>query len=238
MEYSAPMTFRKPQLIPTLFIIASTLVLGGLGVWQLERLQWKQNVLAEANAAERMEVLGTLPDDVQGLSYRRVALTGTFLYDKKLRLIGRAQGQEAGYFMLTPFSLEDDGRIILVNRGFSPDGKESRPDGPQTVTGLIRPARQKRFFAPDNQPQKNIWFTEDFAAMAAATGLALTPVIVEATGAHKEGEFPIPSDGAVIMRNDHLQYAITWFALALIGLIMFALYHREPHNRHSGANGQ
>jgi surfeit locus 1 family protein len=158
---------------------------------------------------------------------RKMSLTGTFQYDKVLHLIGRQMGEDVGYFMLTPFTLDDDGRVILVNRGFSPEGKEARPEGLQTVEGIIRPLRQKRMFAPSNHSEKNIWFYEDVPAMSNLTGLALLPLVVEVVGEQKTGVYPIPGDGKIILRNDHLVYAITWFTLALIGLIMFAFYHKE-----------
>jgi surfeit locus 1 family protein len=222
------MHFRRPQLIPLLFIIVSTLLLGGLGVWQLERLQWKNAVLAAVEAKQSEPALGTLPQTLDGIDYHRVLLTGTFLHDKQLHLIGRQIGQDVGYFLLVPFSLEDVGRIILVNRGFSPPGKEVRREGVQTVRGIIRPLREKRLFAPANDAAKNIWFYEDIPAMREKTGLPIVPLVVEATGEATAGEYPIPNDGKFVFRNDHLGYAITWFALALAGLVMFAFYHRKP----------
>lgn len=221
------MKFRKPQLIPLLFIICATLLLGSLGAWQLQRLSWKLEQLEKVNAAQSQPILGDLPHELNGLDYHRVALTGRFHYDKTLHLIGRQMGEDMGFFMLTPFTLDDDGRTILVNRGFSPVGRESRPEGVQTVEGIIRPLRQKRLFAPTNHPEKNIWFYEDIPAMSQATDLVLLPLAVEVTGEQKAGEYPIPGDGKIILRNDHLMYAITWFALALVGLVMFAFYHRE-----------
>lgn len=221
--------FRKPQFIPLLFIIAATVTLVSLGVWQLERLGWKNRIVADVEHAQSLPPLDRLPDDLSGLEYRKVALTGQFKYDKALHMIGRQHGNFPGYFIVTPFELKDDGRIILVNRGFAPPGKESRPESPQTVEGVIRPPREKRFFAPENIPQKNVWFYENIPAMSQATGLDLSPLIVEVVGKEEKGVYPVPSDGRIYLRNDHLGYAITWFSTALIGIIMFAFYHRKPN---------
>jgi surfeit locus 1 family protein len=223
--------FRKPETIPLLFIIASVLLTGALGVWQLQRLAWKEQVIAGMHAAQTLPALGTLPESPDNLSYRKVALTGRFLYDKRLRMIGRQFGHDVGYFMLTPFVLDDDGRIILVNRGFAPDGRESKPEGLQTVTGIVRPLREKRLFSPGNHPEKNIWFYEDIAAMSQATGLTLLPVMVEVTGLQEKGVFPIPGDGKIAFRNDHLTYAVTWFSLMLVGLVMFGFYYHETEKK-------
>ncbi len=219
--------FRRPQIVPTLFIVVATITMVTLAVWQLQRLQWKNNLVAEIEAAQSLPALGTLPEHLSGLEYRKVALTGKFAYDKVLHLIGRQQGNFPGFFMLTPFALEDDGRVILVNRGFAPVDKESKPEGLQTIEGVIRPAREKRFFAPENIPAKNIWFYEDFSAMSAASNLNLLPIIIEQTGNPKAETFPIVGDGKINLRNDHLGYAITWLSTALIGLIMFGFYHRK-----------
>lgn len=224
------MRFRKPELIPLLFIIGAIALFSGLGIWQVKRLAWKNSLLAEIAHQQSLPALGTLPQDTSGLEYRNVKLTGTFLYDKTLRRAGGMQYEDPGFFLITPFKLEDDGRIILVNRGFAPGGKAAMPAGVQTVSGIVRPILKRRLFSPSNAPDKNIWFYEDIPAMAKATDLALTPVVVEAVGKQQRGVYPIPSDGTIFIYNHHLQYAITWFALALIALVMFAFYHRIPES--------
>jgi surfeit locus 1 family protein len=224
------MRFRRPQFIPLVFIVFAFTLLTTLGVWQLQRLQWKNGMIADIQQAQALPALGTLPDTLEGLNYRNVALTGVFLNDKAMQMVGGMQGAESGFLIVTPFRLEDDGRIILVNRGFSPKDKASRPEGVQTVKGIVRPARQKRMFSPENRADKNIWFYEDMPAMSAYTGLALTPVVVEVVGAPQKNTYPIPGDGRLLIRNDHLSYAITWLSLAVIALVMFAVYHRIPEN--------
>lgn len=219
--------FRKPQLIPLLFIIASTVTLVYLGIWQVQRLQWKNKLIKQIEQAQQLPPLHILPVDLTGLEYHKVVLTGVFKHENALNMIGRQRGNFPGYFIVTPFELKDDGRVVLVNRGFSPSGKESKPEGVQIVEGIIRPAREKRFFAPENLPTRNIWFYEDISAMSAATGLPLSPLIIEQTGKEKNGEFPIVGDGRINLQNDHLGYAITWFSTAIIGLVMFGFYYRK-----------
>ena len=225
------MQFRKPELIPTVFMLCAIIFMASLGAWQLKRLDWKNGELAKIAAAEQLPTLGNLPESLDDTEYRHVMLTGTFLNDKTMHMIGRPQGISpsvgTGYYILTPFKLDDDGRIVIVNRGFSPPGVESKPEGLQTLAGIIRPARTKRLFSPENQPEKNVWFYEDIAAMSQATTLALTPLIIEEVGEAQKDVYPIPHDGKISLRNDHLHYAITWFSLAFIGLIMLVIYHRK-----------
>lgn len=222
------MRFRKPHLIPFLFIVGATVLLCTLGSWQVERLLWKQQVMEAIRVAGEKPVLAGLPESLENLDYRRIRLSGRLLNDKAFHLVGTHKHTGNGFYIVTPLETDDDGRIVLVNRGFSRAGKESRPEGIVTLEGLVRPARQHRPFAPDNMPQKNLWFWEDVPAMSAASGVSLSPLIVEETGTEEAGVYPIPSDGTVFLRNDHLHYAITWFSIALIGIVMFIFYHRVP----------
>ncbi len=219
--------FRKPQLIPLLFIIFATITLTYLGTWQLLRLEWKNGLIKEIAQAQSMPPLQSLPQNIENLEYRRVILRGKFNHEKSLHMIGRQRGNFPGYFIVTPFTVENDGRTILVNRGFAPPGKESRPEGIQTIEGIIRPARTKRFFAPENLPEKNVWFYENIPAMSQASGISLSPLVIEETGKEQSGVFPIVGDGKINLQNDHLGYAITWFATAISGIVMFAFYYRK-----------
>lgn len=218
------MTFRKPELIPLLFILCATFTLGGLGLWQLERLVWKNNLIAQIQSAQSQGALASLT----GEPYRRVELDGKILGDKAIRIVGRPQWEQgSGYFLLYPFKMKD-GKIVMVNIGWAPAEWKGDVAKIRHVTGITRPARGKRYFSPENHPEKNIWFYEDIAAMSSALNLKLEDQIVEAVGERKAGSYPSVNDGSISLRNDHLGYAITWFSLMIIGLFMFALYHREP----------
>jgi surfeit locus 1 family protein len=221
------MRFRKPELIPLLFIIAAEILLIGLGAWQIERLEWKNGLIAAIEKAQAEPVLTKLPANLAGLDYRKVELSGKFLSDKTLHRVGSRQGERPGFFLLTPLVLKD-GRAILVSRGFSPADVMNEAKGAQTVKGVLRPVRVKRaFFIPDNRPDKNVWLFEDIAQMSAATTLNLLPMIIEATGKYEKNVYPIPNDEHIALRNDHLGYAFTWFSLAIVGIVLFGIYYRE-----------
>ena len=226
------MQFCRPQLFPILFIIAATFLLGGLGMWQVERLKWKNGILEQMKVAQAEPSLTQLPKEYDGLSYRHVMLKGRFLHDKQFYGVAQPRLGRPGVNVLTPFKLEKDSRVVLVARGWAPRGQETKPAGVQPVEGIIRPLREKRYFAPENQPDKNLWFFEDVAAMGQHAGVELLPFAIEQTGpipaASKAETFPILGTGKLIFRNDHLTYAITWFSLAITGIIMFILYHRKP----------
>jgi surfeit locus 1 family protein len=222
------MSFRRPQLIPIFFIICATLLLGGLGAWQVARLQWKNTLIANIEAAQKQPVLRHLPAELDGVMYRQVELAGTFVHDKTLYFVGQPRGGQSGFQVVTPFILVGGNAVVMVNRGWSPRGKELRNEGVQVVKGVARPLRERRRFVPDNQVASNLWFFEDKEAMAEAVNAkSLLPLVIEQVGSAVAEVYPIPSDGKISLRNDHLGYAITWFTLAFAGIIMFALYHRE-----------
>lgn len=220
-------SFRKPTLLPLLFIIAATLMLAGMGAWQVERLRWKESLITDISAAQDKPMLHALPEQATDALYRKAMLHGTFLHEKSFYLIAPPRAGQAGYFVTTPLKLVGGG-TVLVNRGWTPRGQESKPQGVQMVTGVIRPLREKRYFSPANDEQKNLWFFEDIPAMQRLSGETLAPVALETVGKYQANVYPIPGDGKISLRNDHLGYAITWFALAVIGLVMFAIYHRNP----------
>ena len=220
------MTFRKPQLIPLLFIIGATALLCTLGGWQLQRLAWKEGLIATITQAQAEPALVSLPRDMNGLDYRKISLGGHFIKDKELRMVAQPRGGQPGFSQVMPFVLSD-GRVILVNRGWVLAHWEDKQALPTKVEGVIRPMRPKRTFTPDNQPENNLWFFEDAETMGKAVDKQLVPMIIEATGERKKDVYPVPSDGKISLRNDHLGYAIIWFSLAVIGLVMFVFYHRE-----------
>lgn len=206
---------RKPETIPLLFIIAATLLLVSLGIWQLERLSWKNNLIAGMQAAQAQDILGNLPAGVDAARfvYRRADLTGSYLPEKGLRFIGH---QSMGYVWEVPFKLEDSDVTVLVQLPWLPAGREPELDKQMhTVRGVLRLPREKRLFSPDNHPDSNVWFTEDLPQIERAINMSVAPLVLDTSGK--------PS-----FRNDHLGYAITWFSLAVIGLVMFMFYYRVP----------
>jgi surfeit locus 1 family protein len=243
----APPSPRAPArrgglLVPAIFTLLGVALLCGLGVWQIERLHWKEGLLADI-AARVHAAPSPFPPESAWASltpgedeYRHVRLAGHFLNDKEAHLQANliAKGPRAGalgYDLLTPLKLAD-GSLVIVNRGFVPlDKKEpaSRPgseiDGETTVTGLIRFPQPHHWFMPADEPAKNIWFARDPAPIAKAFGLSrVAPVIVDADASEAKEPYPIGGQTLIDIPNDHFQYALTWFALAIGLLGVFAAY--------------
>lgn len=226
---------EKPRPIPliiTLVCLATTLA---LGTWQVQRLQWKEALITKIETANAQAPLLRLPPNnlLDEYHYRYVMLTGEYLHEHELHLAARYYKSQLGYSVLTPFKIADDERTVLVNRGWiSAYEKElekrpdSQPEGEQTITAMIRLNAERNPFTPENQPEKNVWFGRDVAQMAEYTGLELAPLTLDAIGDEVEG-LPIPSDGVINLRNDHLSYALTWFMIAAGIAGIFIAYHRK-----------
>jgi surfeit locus 1 family protein len=230
------MVFR-PLLWPTVFTVPAVLLMLGLSVWQLERLQWKTALIAERTERTHAAPVA-LPkdgDDLAAAEFRHVALQGSFLHDRELLLAARSHLGVAGYHIVTPFRL-DDGTTVLVDRGWVPDNRkdpktreQGQLAGTVTVDGLIRRPVAQGWLVPDNEPGHNIWFWFDLPAMARHAGITgpLAPVYVDAAKTPIPGGYPLGGETRIELPNDHLQYAITWFLLAVALIVIYLVFHHQ-----------
>ena len=224
----------RPTLWPTLISVPALLVLITLCVWQVQRLHWKQELIAEREtrvAAEPVS-LPAVGADLAGIEYRWVRLEGAFAHDKELYLGARSLNGNAGYHVLTPFMLAGGGSV-LVDRGWVPVERkmpeqrvEGQVAGAQALDGVVRLPHGQAWMQPDNEPQHNMWFFVDLPAIAAASGVDLrTDLYVDAGPAENPGKYPVGGQTRIELPNDHLQYAITWGLLAAALAVIYVLYH-------------
>lgn len=224
----------------------------GLGTWQLQRLAWKEALIAAATSRvhappEPPPSPGLWPQlDRAALAARDftpVMLTGQFLPGEAhvYTVISDAHGPFSGpgWWLVSPFALETGG-VVLVNRGFVPDGRQdpatrpgsAAPAGRVTLTGLLRPPEASGMFTPAADPAKNVWFTRDPAQLGPALGVVpadLAPFTVDAAAASTP-PVGLPQAGETRLNfpNNHLNYALTWFGLAaaLAGVTLVYLRRR------------
>jgi surfeit locus 1 family protein len=230
------------HLIPTVITVVMMAACIGLGGWQIQRLHWKEGLIAQIH--ERMQEdnvdvgLSLIPpEEIPNLDYRPGRATGLLQNDHALYLNATSVGSgEGGYDVLVPLAL-DDGRFVLVNRGWMPyalkdkplNGDPERslysPAGPVTITGILRlPAAEKPLGRPANDTVKNEWYWVDLAAMAAAAGVKeFAPYYLEADDAPHDGMYPVGGQTRVELPNHHFQYALTWFWLALILPVIYCV---------------
>jgi surfeit locus 1 family protein len=235
--------FSAWMLVPAVLAFA---VLVALGTWQVQRLQWKEALIASIEERIHSEPqpladIERIFAETGDVDYRPVGATGTFLHDAERHFFATFDGK-SGFFVYTPLLLAD-GRVLLVNRGFVPyDRKDAatRPDGQVAgvvrVTGLARNplAGKPSFLVPDNDPAKNIFYWKDLPQMAATAGLPagakVLPFSVDSARVDVPGGIPVGGVTIVDLPNNHLQYAITWYglALALLGVVAAAYLRRAP----------
>lgn len=218
----------RPGLILWLVSLLVLVILLALGTWQVNRLQWKEGLIAHRSAQIQAAPVA-LPDalgDSQSWDFRRVAVRGRFLHDREQAMGAIAGGGEIGADLLTPFAL-DDGRVLLVDRGWRPDRAGvpiDRPEGERSLEGILRDraADQPGWMTPENRPDLARWYWYDMAGLRAATGLDLLPVVLEVAGP-SEG-LPRAHATQPELPNNHLQYAITWYGLAAALVAVFIAF--------------
>ncbi len=229
----------RPGLWLTVCTLGALALLIALGIWQIQRLHWKNGLIAERQArlAEAPIALPAQIAEPAGFEFLRVRLSGRFLHDEELYLGGRARKRVVGFHVVTPFLL-DDGRSILVDRGWVPPerkdpatrpeaGPETGPGGATALDAVLRTGgwKGRDMFRPENAPAENHWIWMDLPAMAEHAGLS-RPVLSLYAVAQPAGDaqsLPIAEATSVNLRNDHLEYAITWFALAVALLVIYIL---------------
>lgn len=233
---------RSPILAAVLGLIGLAILLG-LGTWQVQRLHWKEGLLAtihsRMNAAPQpLSAMEARFRNTGDVDYWPVTAHGRFLNQDERHFLATWHGQ-SGFDIYTPLQLDDD-RVVFVNRGFVPydrkdpaTRKAGQVEGEVTVTGLARnPLSQKpSWLLPDNNLGENIFFWKDLDTMASSVGLSpdrMVPFFIDADKAPNPGGLPVGGVTVINLPNNHLQYAVTWYGLAatLAGVLLANLWPR------------
>ena len=241
---------RTSLALPALFAAAALTAFIGLGTWQIQRKAWKEALIGtlEARLAAPPVDLpprGRWPDlDLAADEFLRVKFSAAFLPGEEALVYTsgsafRPDVSGPGYWVFAPARLESGG-VIVVNRGFVSEGQQnstSRVDGamagPLRIVGVLRWPEPAAWFAPKADPAHNLWFVRDPSVIAAAKGWpSVAPFFVELESPQPPGGLPRAGILQVRLRNEHLQYALTWYALAVVVVVMFAywLYGRRSAN--------
>jgi surfeit locus 1 family protein len=217
----------------TVFAVAGLAILIGLGVWQLDRKVWKENLIAQLT--ERLNAVpGALPprSDWEHLTqdkdeFRRVTFPAQFIGGQEALVYAagsalRSDIQGAGYFVFAPARLPG-GSIVIIDRGFVPLERKDpatrtagTPEDIIDVVGVMRWPEARGTFTPADEPQNNVWYLRDSKAMAQAKKWdSAAPFYIDQESPVPPGGLPLPAKLEVHLPDNHLQYAITWFGLAL-----------------------
>jgi surfeit locus 1 family protein len=230
---------RRPGLWSIYLTLFGVVLALSLGIWQLRRTAWKQVLIAETQAGKAAPPvsLDAHLDNLAALNYRAVWLRGQFLHDSEVYLGPRVHKGQAGLHVLTPLRLTS-GALVLVNRGWVPKERRNpatraagQVPGPVMVQGILRSKLSQGAWTPDYDDRAELWFWYDTAGIAKARGLELAAAVVQADGRANPGGLPVGGVAQPRLHNDHLQYAITWFSLAGVLVVIFLLAHRRDGER-------
>ncbi|MBX9844130.1 MAG: SURF1 family protein [Xanthobacteraceae bacterium] len=244
MAAAAP---RKSLLIPGIVALAGFIVLLGLGTWQIERKAWKENLIEKLTSR-----LGSAPGDLpppdywpllgpENAEFNRVRLNVSFpkstdalVYTSGSALRDDVKG--TGYFVFSLAKLAN-GPSVVVNRGFTADRNYPHPEGTQEIVGALRWPESPSPFVPERD-SAGTWFARDHQAMARALGWGdVAEFYIEQEAPVPPGGVPHPSALKVRLRNDHLQYAITWYSLAGVLAVVFAIWARRQRTAAAADHG-
>ena len=230
---------RRPRFLAALaFTLGGVAILLALMVWQIQRLAWKEGLIAtlEARLAEPpMAMPRTLAPETQ--EFRRVRVTGRFTGEPgahgfpDVAKLTTVRPWGPGYRVVQPFRAAD-GSLLLVDRGYVPvaeknkDGRAARPTpapgGAVEIVAALRWPDDRDFFAdPEAGPSDNVWLTREVDRLAPLWGAV--PALLVAETPTAVGDWPRPLPVTVDLPNDHLEYAITWGSLAAIWAVMGGL---------------
>jgi surfeit locus 1 family protein len=235
----------KSRLLFAIFAVAALAGLVSLGLWQLERRAWKQDLISRLTVGLSQPPVDYTPprpnEDAKSREFKLVRVHGVMHNSKSEKMLVptpetlRGQIRDGfGYLIYTPLAF--DGGIVFVNRGFVPASLadaliKNMGDLEQTVTGIIRKPEKPGSFTPRPDPEKRLFYAADIPAMAASAGIAANKLIdseyIEADTTPNEGGWPRSRDAHILLAaipNRHLEYAVTWFGLAAALTVALGFY--------------
>ncbi|MAJ02765.1 MAG: hypothetical protein CMP37_02500 [Rickettsiales bacterium] len=229
----------KPKIIPIIATILGLAILLSLSVWQMKRLSWKKNLIEtridryEKNSKELNEF-----KDLSDSEFYKVNVIGSFINNKEMFMPALSKNGNNGFHILVPLKLLD-GKIIIYDTGWVPTHKkeqakrtENLDDNISIKESVIRLPGRKGKYQPDNELENNFWFFVDTQEMSKYLNLNVEKEFyLEAANDGPEG-YPLGGQTRIYIRNNHLQYAITWFLIActLLGVFLAASIKIEKSN--------
>jgi len=225
---------------PAVCTLVALPILIGLGVWQLQRLAWKESLIVSiseglGHAPVPLEQPGDSWKGLAGKEYWPVTVVGRFRHEDERRLFA-TDGNTMGWHIYTPLETRG-GKLVFVNRGFVPDALKEPASraagqiaGEVTVQGLVRKPGVRGWFEPDADRARNVWYWRDLQGMTAALGsdadrARMLPLFVDAAAEPANpGGWPKGGVTRLDIPNRHLEYALTWFGLAATLLAVFAAF--------------
>ena len=196
-----------------------------LGTWQLYRLQWKQDLISQIDKGLKstpIKYSNKIKND-----YQRVVLNGKFNYKNQIYLYSLNAKGQPGFDVITPFkTIEGDN--VLINRGWIDKEMKNKTEinlsNKSEISGLLRKIIKKNIFKPENDTEKNIWFSININQIKKITGKNFSNHVVFLED--NLTNLPVPKKITIDVPNNHLKYAITWYSIS-ISILFYFLYFRK-----------
>lgn len=218
--------------IPLIFTIFAFIILMAMGTWQVQRLMWKTDLINLINTRMSEAPISLAQYQNPNVDeYRLITVTGTYDHAKEMQIIGRPYNGKPGIHIITPMNTEKG--VLLINRGWAKyEEAYSKPEGTQTVTGIIRKNQVRNFLSRhitmDNQPANNLWFFADIEAMYPHIKAPNPGFYIELASNEAPNSYPYALPKEIKLYNEHLTYAITWYCLGVaLLLIYYFRFHRK-----------
>ncbi|MDC3104261.1 SURF1 family protein [Candidatus Pelagibacter bacterium] len=198
-----------------------------LGTWQLYRLQWKLELISEITFGLKSRPI-EYSNSIKR-NYQRVTAKGKFDYDNQIYLYSLNDRGKPGYDVVTPFRTSKN-ENVLINRGWIiKELKDSpsinlKPKSEKEIIGLLRKIYKPNIFKPENDIKNNIWFSINLEDLREATGEQFNEFVIFLED--NQAKTPLPKKISIDVPNNHLKYAITWYAIS-ISIIFYYLYFRR-----------
>ena len=215
----------KNKLLFSVFVYFIILTLLSLGFWQIYRLNWKLELIEQIENSLKNDPVEL--SNIEKKNYLRIKTSGNIDFDKQIYLYNLNDAGKPGFEVINPIKIGDEN--YLVNRGWIPFEKKDLPEinlvDQNLIVGTLMLQTKPSTFKPENDIEKNYWFTLDREDILKFTGRNFSEYII-----YLNGDYKIPKPRVVTAKisNNHKKYAITWFSMA-ISILLIYLYFRKKN---------
>ena len=207
------------RIFPHLFVFLTFCLCMYLGIWQLQRMEWKNSILDRIENNMQTIILPKEYQNIEEDEFKQMKIVGRFLHDEEFHILSRTYNGKAGTHVVTPL-LTESGDKILVNRGWvKADGDYEKPTDTIEVTGVIRVSQKGGWLALENDPENNHWFSIDLPVMYEKINQDPKGFYIDRVSDDKTYPLSLPKE--IKLHNSHLQYVITWFSLSFALLVIY-----------------
>ena len=215
----------KHKFLFSVFVIFFICIFIALGSWQIIRLNWKNNLILEIENSLKNPPVELSKNNLE--NYLKIKTKGSINFEKQIYLYNLNEEGTPGFEVINP--LKADNTNFLLNRGWIPFNKKGTKEifefDKDNIIGTLKLQGRKNIFKPENDIDKNYWFSLDRQDILKFTGQEYSQYIIYLDGNYK---FPKPKKITANISNNHKKYAITWFSLA-ISILLLYLYFRKKN---------